>query len=240
VLKALSKKVVKSTPVRRLVCWLAAQYIRLVWMTGRWEKVGEEHLQTLYDSGQPAILSFWHGRLLMAPYTWNKPRPFRMLISAHRDGELIAQTVKHFGISWIKGSSSKGGAGALRELLKTLKDGAWVGITPDGPRGPRMRASDGVISIARLSGAPILPVAYGIRGGRVLGSWDSFLAALPFSKGVLVWGEPLGVPRDADGDSVAALRTELENRLNAVTREADLLTGRTPVEPGDAPDEVAA
>ncbi|WNK00007.1 lysophospholipid acyltransferase family protein [Thalassospiraceae bacterium LMO-JJ14] len=239
-LKTLSKKIVKSTPVRMAVCWLTAQYIRIVWMTSRWERIGTEHFDALYDSGQPAILCFWHGRLLMAPYTWRKPHPFKMLISAHRDGELIANTVAHFGIDWVKGSSSKGGAGALRAMVKALRAGEWVGITPDGPRGPRMRVSDGIINLAKLSGVPILPVTYGIKRGINLGSWDRFLAALPFSSGVLIWGEALSVPRDADDAALAGLRRELEQRLNTITEQADRLTHRTPVEPAQATDGLAA
>lgn len=238
-LKSLSKKIAKSTPVRLFVCWLAALYIRFVWVTSRWKMVGKDHLDDTFTNG-PAILCFWHGRLLMAPYTWQKPHPFRMLISAHRDGELIANTVAHFNIDWVKGSTSKGGAGALRSMVKALRSGEWVGITPDGPRGPRMRVSDGIVSLAKLSGVPILPVTYGIRRGKVLGSWDRFLAAFPFSSGVLIWGEPLNVPRDADEDELAKIREELENRLNAITREADEATARTPVEPAEEIEGVNA
>ena len=158
-LKSLSKKIVKSTPARRAACWIAALYIRFVRATSRWERIGHEHLDSTFEKG-PAILCFWHGRLLMAPYTWQKPHPFKMLISAHRDGELIANTVAHFDIGWVKGSSSKGGAGALRAMVKALRAGEWVGITPDGPRGPRMRVSDGIVSLAKLTGVPIVPRAY--------------------------------------------------------------------------------
>lgn len=238
-LKSLSKKISKNAGVRRAVCWIAAQYIRFVWMTSRWTFVGNGNLDDLFAKG-PAILCFWHGRLLMAPYTWQKPHPFKMLISAHRDGELIANTVANFDIGWVKGSSSKGGAGALRSMVKALRAGEWVGITPDGPRGPRMRVSDGIVSLAKLSGVPILPVTYGIERGRVLGTWDRFLIALPFSKGVLIWGEPLSVPRDADEDELTRCRDELENRLNGITHDADEMTGRAPVAPAEKAEGIAA
>ncbi|MEX0693981.1 MAG: lysophospholipid acyltransferase family protein [Rhodospirillales bacterium] len=231
-LKDISKQVIKSAPFRAVACWIAAQYMRLVWVSGRWHRIGKEHFDTLYDSNQPAILAMWHGRLLIAPYSWQKPRPFRMLISGHRDGELIAYAVKHLGISWIKGSSSKGGAGAFRQMIKALRKGEWVGITPDGPRGPRMRASDGVINLARLSGAPILPLGCGIANGKLLQTWDRFLIPLPFSKGVLIWGEPLWVPRDADEAAIREFRQILEDRISELNRAADRTTSRTPVEPG--------
>lgn len=172
------------------------------------------------------VVAFWHSRLLMMGQTWFGG-PFHMLISQHRDGTLIARTIESFGYSTIAGSTTRGGAGALRAILKVLKGGGTIGITPDGPRGPRQRATMGTINAARLSGAIIVPLTYSARG-RLLNSWDRFLLPLPFSKGVFLWGEPLEVPRDADGE---ACRLELENRLNALMAEADRRTGIGPVEP---------
>ena len=236
-LKSISKRIIKSTPFRIIACWIAAQYIRLVWHSGRWRFAGKEHFDALYDSDQPAILAFWHGRLLIAPYSWRKPWPVKMLISGHRDGELIAYAVKPLGIDWIRGSSSKGGAGAFRQMIKALKNGEWVGITPDGPRGPRMHATDGVINLARLTGAPVLPLGCGIENGKLLQSWDRFLIPMPFSNGILIWGEPLRVPKDADEKTVNDLRLKLEERINTLSREADRMTSREPVEPSPEAQE---
>ncbi len=235
-LKNVKRKIFKSDIVRRSACWMAAQYIKFVWATGRWDVLGADKIDALYEAGTPFIVSFWHGRLLMMPYGWQRTRRFHMLISAHRDGELIAHTVKHLGIEWIKGSTakegkkSKGGAQALRTMLKTLKDGAYVGVTPDGPRGPRMRASDGVVTVARMSGAAIVPLTYGVRGGRILKTWDRFLIPYPFSRGVLYWGEPLEVSRE---DDLETPRARLEQRLNEMTAEVDRMTGRALVAPAD-------
>ena len=157
-----------------------------------------------------------------------------MLISQHRDGQIIARTVGHFGIKTVAGSSSKGGAQALRAMVKALKAGDCVGITPDGPRGPRMRATDGAVALARLSGAPIIPATFGAARGKVLPSWDRFLVAWPFGRGVIVWGDPIEVPRDADAAQLDASRLRVEGALNAITAEADRLTGRAPVEPAMA------
>ena len=174
----------------------------------------------------------------MMPDCWNRRHIIHMLISQHRDGQLIANTVGHFGIQWATGSSSRGGAAALRNMVKVLENGEWVGITPDGPRGPRMRASDGIVSVARLSGVPIIPATYSVNRGRILTSWDRFLVAWPFGRGVIVWGEPIYVARNADADAVEAARCQIEDELNRITREADQLTGRNPVEPATI-DEVA-
>ena len=225
------KRVLQSETVRWFFCWFAAHYIRLVRHTGRWTMVGGEIPQKFWDAGKPFILAFWHGRLLMMPYCWDHRRTIYMLISQHRDGQLIARTVGHFGIRTAAGSTTRGGAQALRAMVKALANGDYVGVTPDGPRGPRMRASDGIVSVARLSGVPVIPVAYGITRGRFLNSWDRFLVAWPFGRGVIVWGEPIHVDRHAEGDASEAARRQVEDGLNAVTRQADRLTGRTPVEP---------
>ncbi|MBY0431119.1 MAG: lysophospholipid acyltransferase family protein, partial [Rhodospirillales bacterium] len=184
----------------------------------------------LYD-GRPVILAFWHGRILMMPYSWQRGVAIHMLISQHRDGQLIARTVGHFGIDTIAGSTSKGGLAALRAMVKALKDGQCVGITPDGPRGPRMRSSAGIVNLARLAQVPIIPVSYSVRRRRVLGSWDRFVLALPFSRGVFMWGRPITVPKDADAATLDALRAEIEARLNALSRAADEATGHGAIAP---------
>lgn len=232
------KSILKSDAVRRFACWLGSLYIRLVWHTSRWDVEGREPLDERADAGKPTILCFWHGRLLVMPCCWQRPEPFQMLISEHRDGALIANIIKHFGIGWIKGSTSKsgtqkGGAQALRNMLKALKAGEYVGITPDGPRGPRMRASEGIVIAARMSGAAIIPVTYGIRSGKVLGTWDRFLIGMPFSKGYVRYGAPIDVPRNADADALDAARRQLEASLNERTAECDRLSGREPVAPAE-------
>lgn len=224
--------------VRRAACWAVAQYIRFVHRTSRWRVEGGALPAAYWRAEKPFILAFWHGRLLMMPYCWNPRARINMLISRHIDGQLIAHTVTHFGIATVAGSSSRGGTAALRAIVKTLKAGECAGFTPDGPRGPRMRASIGLVNAAKLAGVPILPCSYATRRRRVLASWDRFLLALPFSRGVFLWGEPVLVPPDADEAGLEAARCTVEARLNALTREADLLCGAAPVEP--APESAAA
>ncbi|MEO5336115.1 MAG: lysophospholipid acyltransferase family protein [Magnetospirillum sp. WYHS-4] len=228
---SLLKRVLKSEGFRRFVCWLGAQYIRFVHAGGRWRVVRGEVPRAFWDRGEPFILCFWHGRILMMPYCWDRTKPIHMLISQHRDGRLISHTVSHFGIHTVAGSSSKGGLEALRTMLKKLKGGECVGITPDGPRGPRMRASDGIVAVARLSGAAVIPCTFSAAKGRLLGSWDRFLVAAPFSAGTFVWGEPIRVARDADAATQEQARLAIEAALNTITAEADALCGKASVEP---------
>jgi lysophospholipid acyltransferase (LPLAT)-like uncharacterized protein len=236
--KVLIKKILKSDAVMFSACWLAAQYMRLAWYSGRWEIKGKENIDKLYDAGKPCIVCLWHGRLLMSTFGWQREKPLKMLISAHRDGALIANTVKHVGIDHITGSTSKGGTAALRNALRSLKAGEYVGITPDGPRGPRMRISTGVMSLAKLSGLSIVPITFSVKRGKCFGSWDRFLLAYPFSRGVIQWGEPMLVPKDADQQGLAALQERLEEQMNTLTYNADIYIGRDPVEPA-APIERA-
>lgn len=239
------KSIVRHPLTQAVLGRLIALYIELVFRTGRWEVVGGDIPGRYWDADIPFIMAFWHGRLLMMPHAWRRGRRVSMLISQHRDGQLIARAIAHYDVGTIAGSSTRGGMAALRAMLKALKSGEYVGITPDGPRGPRMRASAGLINLARLSGAPIIPATFSARRRRVLGSWDRFVVALPFSRGVYVWGRPIEVPAGAGEAALEACREEVENRLNALTMAADARMGHAAIEPapwnGAAPAaEVAA
>ncbi len=232
----LSTQLFHNTFLRIILCWLVAMLIRLVWVTGRWRTAGAETPAAFWDKNQPFILAFWHGRLMMMPYCWRQGKGMNMLISQHRDGELIARTIGHFGLGSVRGSSAKpgkqdkGGGGALRAMVKQLSRNEYVGITPDGPRGPRQRVGDGILSVARLSGAPVIPVSFGATHRIHARSWDRFLIALPLSRGVFVWGKPHYVPRDADAQMLEEARLLLEDDLNRITAEADVLCGHPQAE----------
>jgi lysophospholipid acyltransferase (LPLAT)-like uncharacterized protein len=139
--------------------------------------------------------------------------------------------VSRLGIKTIVGSTSKGGAKALRAMVRTVKNGDYVGLTPDGPRGPRMRAQEGIVTIARLAKVPIIPIGYASTSCKILGSWDRFIAALPFGRGVFVWGEPIEVPQTSDKLALEKTRLNIEDAINAVSAEADRLSGLDPIEP---------
>lgn len=222
------KTLVAQAWFRAILGWLIAFYIRLVWWTGRWTVEGATEHLAAWEAGKPFILCFWHGRLLMIPFAWRRGMPIQMLISAHRDGRLIAEAMRYFSIGSRSGSTKRGGAEALRVMLRTLESGNSIGFTPDGPRGPRMRATLGIVAAARLSGVPIIPVAFSSSRRRVLDSWDSFVLALPFGRGVFLWGKAIHVPRDGD---VQEYRRRLEEAMNGITAAADLRCGQSPIEP---------
>ncbi len=229
---SVSKRLMDVEWVRRVVVRLATLYMGLTYRTSRWEVRNGDIPQGFWDRKEPFILGFWHGRLLMPCFAWDTRHPMHVLISRHRDGELITRTIGNFGVGTVRGSSKEGeGAQALREIVRLLRRGAYVAISPDGPRGPRMRASEGIVSAARLAGVPVVPMAVGTSRRSLLNSWDRFLLPLPFSRGVFVWGEPIVIPRDADRDACAAAQLHIEAAITAVTDTADRLTGHAPVEP---------
>lgn len=233
------KRILRSDFAQAFACRIAALYIRLVHVTGRWRIIGEDIPESFRQAGKPLIMTFWHGRLMMMPYAWRGTNQVNMLASAHRDGRLIGITMARFGVVPVTGSASKGGAQATRMLIRLLRRGGVAGITPDGPRGPRMRVGEGTITLARLSGAPILPVAFAATRQRVMGSWDRFIVALPFARGIFLWGDPVLVPRDVDDAGIEMYRQKVEQALNNLARRADAMAGQPVIEPAALGDSKA-
>lgn len=202
---------------------LIAGYIRLVDATGRWRMVGHEPAAALLRGGQPILLAFWHGRLLMIPAAYRRlgGRQVHVLISEHRDGELIAQTIAHWGYRTIRGSSRRGAVKGLLGMLRIARTGSDLAITPDGPRGPAQAVQPGVIEIARATGLPIVPVTFSARWALAANSWDRFLLALPFTRGIMLWGEPMFIPRALVETERAHYLQALEKQMQALTLQAD-------------------
>jgi lysophospholipid acyltransferase (LPLAT)-like uncharacterized protein len=219
------RRFLRSAALRRVACWVTHYYIRFVYLSSRWSVEGGDWTRWLTRDGRTFIVAFWHGRLLMMPLAWHGLAPFHMLISAHRDGRIIAGAMTYFGIGTIDGSTSRGGSSALREIFKRLKEGGCIGITPDGPRGPAMTVSIGIVNIARLAGVPIVPVTYATSRRRVLATWDRFHLALPFARGVFLFGEPIELAAELDEGGLENARRLLQTRMVEMAREADRLVG---------------
>ena len=230
----------RKSPVGRMVgAHIGAFVIRLVNWTTWWERIGAENYRNLLKDGTGVIATAWHGRLFMAVF-WVPPgRRAVAMISRNDDGELISTLVRRFRVIAIRGSTydrvkgrEKGGAEVYAEAVEELtQNHALLAITPDGPRGPRMRAQRGIAQLSIATGAPIQPIAFSSRRGKVLRSWDRFLIPFPFARGVQIFGEPLWPPAESDDATVDAYLAEIEARLNAITTEADLHCGRIPVQP---------
>lgn len=217
---------------------LGGAYVKLVLVTTRWDVRGAEHFQAAVAGGEGVIGAAWHGRLCLAPYWAPRGRRIVGMISANRDGDVIAAVLARFGVAAVRGSSfdkvkrrDKGGARALAEAEAELAQGSVLVITPDGPRGPRMRAEPGVALLSIRTGAAICPIAFSTRWGHVLGSWDRFLVPLPFGRGVQIAGPLLTPPTDDGPEAQDQFRRQIEDAITAITHEADRACGRTPVGP---------
>jgi lysophospholipid acyltransferase (LPLAT)-like uncharacterized protein len=231
---SLRKRILKARPVQLVLAWLASLYLRLVLSTVRWDVACPPAVHQLLAERRPVITCFWHGRLMMMRAGLPRQRPTHALISEHRDGLLISRALRNLGVRTVTSARRRGGQSALRTLLRLLAEGSLVAITPDGPRGPRMRAKAGAIKLAQLSGAPLIPASGSVKRRVLLGTWDRFCLALPFSRGLILVGEPITVPREATAAEVERLRLSLESQLNALTAEADRRFGQPPVEPAAA------
>lgn len=212
---------------------LIKAYLVFVFKTTRWTYQGFDVRNQFIKDKKSFIAAFWHGRLMMMRYAWSPKFPkMHVLISLHRDGRIIAKTMEILDLHVISGSSKKGGQQAILDMLRVLKQGEYVTITPDGPKGPAMRVQGRIIEIAQEANVPILPGTFSKTRGKRLTTWDKHLFPLPFGKGVFIAGEPLYIPQDVQ--DTKPYRQELENRLNKITQEADLLCHQSPV----LPDEI--
>ncbi len=203
---------------------LAALLIRILRATMRIRCAGRERLEALRSAGGRYIHAFWHGDLLLMPYAYPGGK-IAILISEHRDGEHIARTMERFGHTSVRGSTTSGGAAALRGAVRMARDGYDLGFTPDGPRGPRHKAQMGVVAASRMTGLPIVPVGFSARPARRLGSWDGFIVPWPFSRGVFVYGEPLLVAPEAGAEEMEEARRRVEAALSECARRATDLAG---------------
>ena len=156
----------------------------------------------------------------MAPLCWNFSKEFYMLISSHADGRLISKAVSHFQISTITGSQRKKKISSTKEIIKKIKNNQIIGITPDGPRGPKMKSKTGISTIANSFQATILPLSYSARFKIKMKSRDEFLFVFPFNKFVIVWGNPINSNDSINDNNHAKI---VENELNRITKLSDNL-----------------
>lgn len=178
----------------------------------------------LRRDGGPLLGLCWHGHLLVFAFH-HRGDGLATLISQSRDGEYIARVTQRWGYTVIRGSSSRGGSGALREMTRTLRAGQSLAVTPDGPRGPRRKLKPGSLLAARLSGVPVIATAAAATGVWWLGGWDRFLVPRPGARVRLVYGTPRTVPRDADDALLARMALEIEGEMNALTAHAERALG---------------
>lgn len=206
----LKQKILKSPFAVSVGAWIMSLYIRFVFATTRWERRNFEVIDQI--KGKPVFVCFWHGRLMMIPLMAPKSMKWNSLNSNHKDGVLIEKIINHLGVNSIKGSSNNGGIPAVKEIIKKIKAGESVAITPDGPRGPARKVGGNLVKLAKKLDIQIIPVTFSTNKHKIAKSWDNFMVVKPFGKGVFILGNP--VSPETDG--------ELERIMNELTDEADL------------------
>jgi lysophospholipid acyltransferase (LPLAT)-like uncharacterized protein len=201
--------------------YAGSAFLSLLGATLRFRVEGAHHLASLRDEEQPFIFCIWHSRLLPMVHA-HRGEGIVALVSEHRDGEYIARVMHRRGFETARGSSTRGGDRGLRELLRKAREGRDLAITPDGPRGPARQLKLGALTLARLTGLPILPLS--ASGARVwsASSWDRFMVPLPFSIVHVAYGHPVRIPRRIDDDELESLRVQVEDTMNRLTDDVDL------------------
>lgn len=197
--------------------WILIQLLARTW---RIEIHGFEHFEKLKQQKLPIIYAFWHGRILPATFFWRN-RGIVVLTSENKDGEYIAHVIKQFGYGAARGSTSRGAVKGTIGLLRTLKNGAHVAFTVDGPRGPRYQVQQGVTWLASYSQHPILPFHIESIRAKKLSSWDQFQIPLPFSRVRVDIAEPMMLAKDLPEDVLETKRIELENTLNRLREKGE-------------------
>jgi hypothetical protein len=201
--------------------FLATQFVRLLRASVRLRFHGDATIREWERTRRRFLLAFWHRHLLLMRYAYRGDR-MSVLVSRSRDGELISRVMAKLGIRTSRGSSSRGGAVGLRDLLREARSGSDIAVTPDGPRGPLREVQPGVVLAAAASGLPLVPVAMAATRAKELRSWDRMPVPMPLSRVEVVYGEPLLVPRDARpeewGPRIGAAIDACERRAEALAR----------------------
>jgi lysophospholipid acyltransferase (LPLAT)-like uncharacterized protein len=213
----------RSSPVKRFevaaIAGLGYPLINALGHTLRWRVEGMQHLDAILASGRQPVMAFWHSRILHATYYFRR-RGIVVITSENFDGEWIARIIERFGYGTARGSTTRGGLKAIKQLVRDMQAGKAAGFTVDGPRGPARVAQPGAVWLAKETGNPVLPFHLEASSYWTMGSWDRTQIPKPFSTVALVIGEPLHVTLNATNTQIEQARTELESRLRALEQGA--------------------
>lgn len=215
------KKYLRLGWVQDFLSWIISIYIKFCYHSSFWVVKDEFKVKEIISRNKKVIICFWHGNLLMTPFCWNFNKEFFMLISSHPDGKLISKAISYFQINTIPGSSSKNRLSSTKLLLKLINQNKIIGITPDGPKGPRMKVKRSLSSLAKSTDAVILPLSVCAKYKKYLKSWDRFSFAFPFNKFSVVWGNPVNWNKKKTFEKHSM---EVEKELFRVTKLSETFT----------------
>lgn len=232
--KQILRKLAYSWLVQELICLGFMAYMKFVYVTSKKIFVNHEALFEAAKNKAPLICVFWHNRLMMIPFVTQQPKKtyrdynFMTLASRHGDGRFVGRIMEKFGLISIYGSSKDGrkssrgiDIGSFKRIFEGLKKGYSIGITPDGPRGPNQKINGEIVSIAKISGAKILPISYSCSRFKQLKTWDQFKIPLPFSTLCFYFDKKaFCVARDVSKSDEEKIKLEIEQRMNFAQEES--------------------
>ncbi len=196
-----------------LLILLLGKTLKIKWL-------GEENLQDIRSNNGKVFYAFWHGRMLILSYS-HRRKKIQVLISQHRDGEIIARIIQRLGFGTVRGSTTHGGFKAILQMANKSNEGYDIAITPDGPKGPGFKVQPGTVYIAQRGEVPIIPISNSAEKRWTLRSWDKFVIPKPFSRTIIIIGKPIYVPGELNGEELDLKNAELEESLNQLTWQAD-------------------
>jgi lysophospholipid acyltransferase (LPLAT)-like uncharacterized protein len=200
--------------------------IKLIGRTIRWQVEGWENWENATRNGQVPIYTFWHNRVFLSTYFWQKRR-IVVMTSQSFDGEYIARFIQRFGYGAARGSSTRGAVGAIIEMSRLMRAGSPTAFTIDGPKGPRYVAKMGAVLLAKKTGQPVLPFTITAqRFWDAKRSWDGFQIPLPFSRALVSIAPPIYVPADTDDAALEAKRDELQATLDEINAHGKVWAGQ--------------
>jgi lysophospholipid acyltransferase (LPLAT)-like uncharacterized protein len=194
--------------------------ISIIGRTTRFEVEGWENWEAIKRDGKIPIYTFWHDRIFLSTYFW-RDKEIVVMTSQSFDGEYIARFIQRFGYGASRGSSTRGGIGALVEMIRLMSAGKPTAFTIDGPKGPRYVAKMGAVLLAKKTGQPILPFCITPKKFWTVNSWDKFQIPKPFTKAQVIISEPIYVPSDADEELAQKKNEELQRVLDEMVKQGD-------------------
>ena len=215
------KRFSKTHIGQKLIGFLFYSITSLISRSIRWEYLVENEKSNIFNSNEEYIFCCWHNRLFLGPHLLPRNRVINALQSSHSDGMVTSLAFKYLGMNVILGSSKKGGMQAFRKMVKCIKLGESVAITPDGPKGPKEKVKEGIIKLAQITETSIIPLVWTTNKFKLINSWDNFVIPYPFSKGVYSFGKPIYVKKQINEYELETARQNLENEIKRLTKEVE-------------------
>ena len=217
----IKKRFFKNFIIQNILGLIVSIYIYIVKITSNINYKNNSIPENFWKNDQPFILAFWHSQLMMISFSWKTQKKINILASGHSDGRFGAIVGKYFNLKNIP-TYDKNKNILLRPIFNLLHQKKYIGITPDGPRGPKEKVSEGIIKIAKKSNIPIIPIGFWSSKNFKLNSWDSFLITLPFSKCAFVWGQPIEISKDLSDENILDFQNLLQKKIIDCVNEAKL------------------